>query len=77
MLGVLWAAPGQPGPTGGGLSGGLTGGGPPPTTFVQLHPGQNAALPGQQFLGNLADAISSYALIAALIGVLIGAVMWA
>jgi MFS family permease len=68
-MGLLRAGQALPGASGRGPT--------PPTTFVQLHPGQTQALPGHDFLASVADAIGSYALIAALIGLLIGAVMWA
>jgi MFS family permease len=50
------------------------GGGPP---VVSFDPGDTSALPGEQTLGHLANGIGTFALIAAMIGVIIGAVMWA
>lgn len=47
----------------------------PPVT-VQLHPSAND-LPGSLTLQHLADGIGAWALIAAMIGVVLGAVMWA
>ena len=47
----------------------------PPVT-VQLHPAAND-LPGSQTLQSLANGIGAWALIAAMIGVVVGAVMWA
>ncbi len=44
--------------------------------LVHLDPSANQ-LPGSNVLQNLADGLSSWALIAAMIGILVGAVLWA
>ncbi len=45
-----------------------------PTVTLQPNP---ADLPGTSVLGNLANGLASWVLIAAVIGILVGAVMWA
>jgi type IV secretory pathway VirB2 component (pilin) len=45
------------------------------TTEVQLHPADD--LPGTNVLQHLADGLDSWALIAAVVGIVIGAVIWA
>lgn len=44
---------------------------------VSFDPGDTTALPGSSTLGHLANGIGTFALIAAMIGVIVGAVMWA
>lgn len=51
-----------------------TGGGTP---VVSFDPGDTSALPGATTLGHLANGIGTFALVAAMIGVIVGAVMWA
>ncbi len=70
MIGLLTVEIAPPGGTGSPASG-------PPVSYVQLDPSKTSALPGHDFLGNVANAIGSWALIAALVGILIGAIMWA
>jgi MFS family permease len=45
-----------------------------PTVTVAPNPGQ---LPGSEVLSNLTNGIDAWALIAAMVGLVIGAVMWA
>ncbi|MBO0693869.1 MAG: hypothetical protein J2P58_13280 [Acidimicrobiaceae bacterium] len=47
------------------------------TPVVSFDPGDTSALPGESTLGHLANGIGTFALIAAMIGVIVGAVMWA
>jgi type IV secretory pathway VirB2 component (pilin) len=51
----------------------------PPLTrgVVSFSPGDTSALPGAPQLQALANGIGTFALIAAMIGVIVGAVMWA
>lgn len=44
---------------------------------VSFNPGDTSAVPGETTLGHLANGIGTFALIAAMIGVIVGAVMWA
>jgi MFS family permease len=44
---------------------------------VSFTPGDTSALPGFPQLSQLANGIGTFALIAAMVGVIIGAVMWA
>ncbi|MGH3420563.1 MAG: DUF6112 family protein [Streptosporangiaceae bacterium] len=43
---------------------------------VQMHP-DTSQLPGSQLLQHLTDGIGGWALVAAMVGIVIGAVMWA
>ena len=54
--------------------GAAAGGGTP---VVSFNPGDTSALPGASTLGHLANGIGTFALIAAMIGVILGAVIWA
>lgn len=54
----------------------LLAGGDPPITVPPINP-VPGNLPGSTVLNNLADGIDGWALIAALIGLIIGAVTWA
>lgn len=45
--------------------------------IVSLNPRDTTAVPGSTTLAHLANGIGDYALIAAMIGVIVGAVMWA
>lgn len=47
------------------------------TGVVSFDPGDTTAVPGESTLGHLANGIGTFALIAAMIGVIVGAVMWA
>lgn len=44
---------------------------------VSLHIGDTSTLPGHAVLAHLANGIGTFALIAAMVGVIVGAVMWA
>jgi uncharacterized membrane protein len=44
---------------------------------VSFDPGDTSALPGASTLSSLANGIGTFALIAAMVGVIVGAVMWA
>jgi type IV secretory pathway VirB2 component (pilin) len=44
---------------------------------IQLDPSQAGLLPGETVLENLASGVGHWALLAAIVGVIIGGVMWA
>jgi type IV secretory pathway VirB2 component (pilin) len=44
---------------------------------IQLDPSQGGYLPGEQTLENLASGVGHWALLAAIVGVIVGGVMWA
>ncbi len=44
---------------------------------IQLDPSQSGYLPGEQTLENLASGVGHWALLAAIVGVIVGGVMWA
>jgi type IV secretory pathway VirB2 component (pilin) len=46
-------------------------------TGINLDPSQAGGLPGDAVLTNLANGIGHWALLAAILGVIIGGVMWA
>lgn len=45
--------------------------------IVSFDPSEGTALPGKTTLSHLADSLGTFALIAAMVGVMVGAVMWA
>lgn len=47
------------------------------SNIVSFDPGDTTALPGGPTLNHLANGIGTFALVAAMIGVIVGAVMWA
>jgi urea transporter len=47
------------------------------SNVVSFDPGDTSSLPGASTLSSLANGIGTFALIAAMVGVIIGAVMWA
>lgn len=47
------------------------------TNIDSFDPGDTSALPGAGTLSHLANGIGTFALVAAMVGVMIGAVMWA
>ncbi len=49
---------------------------PSPTDFIQISP-DPTGLPGHHVLSTLTDGLGAWALIAAMVGILVGAVMWA
>ncbi len=47
------------------------------STGYSLNPASTTALPGEGTLSNLASGVGHWALLAAIVGVIVGAVMWA
>ncbi len=47
------------------------------STGININPAQGGNLPGDQVLTNLASGVGHWALLASIVGVIVGGVMWA
>ena len=47
------------------------------TTNIDVEPSQTGDLPGEQTLTTLASGVGHWALLAAIVGIIVGGVMWA